>query len=178
MELERRLTDALESGDVATAVELAPVVADAWAEQPLEVAGPRLAELSDALFEAPAADEATWNAALTLQQRRLELTEADHGPDHEDVATVLGDVATILYYFGRWDEAVALDVRALDIQRARLEPLDPRVARAEYYLGLTRYRQGRFSESEELLRSSSDRTKERAARAACSTFSSLASRRP
>ncbi|MDT5229896.1 MAG: hypothetical protein QOI39_396, partial [Mycobacterium sp.] len=72
---------------------------------------------------------------LPLRERLLELTEAAHGPDHPEVATVLTDLGIAWCELGQPAKACEPLERALRIHEREFGPNHPEVARMSSNLG-------------------------------------------
>ena len=68
------------------------------------------------------ADQGSYAAAEPLYWRALEISEANLGPDHPDVATILGALAVLYHDQVEYTDAEPLYRRALRIREQALGP--------------------------------------------------------
>ena len=97
---------------------------------------------------------ASYGLAEPFMRRALKIDEANHDPDHPNIATALNNLAELLKAVNRLDEAEKLIRRSLDISEAHLDPSDPVIAtRLNNLAGLFRAR-GQLEEAIPLIRRS------------------------
>jgi CHAT domain-containing protein/tetratricopeptide (TPR) repeat protein len=134
--LEKQFSAALDSGRVADALVIADslVVARGRLKGDSPVARAAASDSVLVRFLAVGTPEAI-AAAEQMARRSLAEREAAYGPTHLEVARSVSTVASLLDYQGRWDEAVTLEQRSLDIRRAARGERDTLVAASERALG-------------------------------------------
>lgn len=84
----------------------------------------------------------------------VELCEEDWGPEHENVATVLHNLAYLYQQTGDYAQAEPIFIRALSIREKTLGPDHPDVARSLNGLALLYQEEGDFKQAEELFKRS------------------------
>lgn len=85
--------------------------------------------------------------ALPLAQRALVLAERLHGPEHQQVAIVLNNLAELQRQLGQLPQALATHQRSLALHERLLGPDNVEVAVAANNLGLVLHAMGRFPEA-------------------------------
>jgi tetratricopeptide (TPR) repeat protein len=91
--------------------------------------------------------------AVALFRRSLAIREARLGPNHAEVADILGKLGMTLASKGRFDEAETTLRRALALHEQLWGDRDPRVAKVLHNLGGIEYYRGRTADAERLLQS-------------------------
>jgi hypothetical protein len=81
----------------------------------------------------------------------LELGELTYGPEHQEVAYVLHNLALNIHYQGKYSDAENLDRRSLDILRRTLGEEDAATLSSKHNLAIDLERQGRHEEAVLLL---------------------------
>jgi WD40 repeat protein/uncharacterized caspase-like protein/Tfp pilus assembly protein PilF len=120
---------------------------------PTEATNPQLAEAKRLNGEALAHYRAgEYAQAIPKAQRALQLREAVLGPDHQDVATSLCNLALLLRTTGRYAEAELLYRRALAIDAKALGPDHPGTVIDLNNLAELLRTTGRYAEAEPLYR--------------------------
>ncbi|WP_031291855.1 tetratricopeptide repeat protein, partial [Leptolyngbya sp. Heron Island J] len=107
----------------------------------LEALNQQIVELSE---------QGRYEEAIPLAERRVEIVEAQLGPQHPEVAASLNNLAELYRLQGRYEEAEPLYQRSLGILEAQLGPQHPEVATNLNNLGLLYELQGRYEEAEPL----------------------------
>lgn len=96
------------------------------------------------------AAQARYADSEPFYKRALEVDRGIHGPDHPDVAAIIGNLANLYRTQHRYAEAEPLYEQALKIQKQALGPDDPDVATSLNGLALVYHAQGRDAEAIEL----------------------------
>ena len=70
-------------------------------------------------------EQGRYQEAIPLAERRVEILEAQLGPEHPDVASSLNNLAALYDLQGRYEDAEPLYQRVLGISEAQLGPEHP-----------------------------------------------------
>jgi tetratricopeptide (TPR) repeat protein len=97
-------------------------------------------------------DMSLYSSALPFCERALKINETALGPNHQDVATDLNNLAWLYYLQGRYDEALPLYERALKINEAAPGPNHPDVGTNLNNLAELYCAQGRYDKALQLYR--------------------------
>lgn len=94
------------------------------------------------------------SATVTLQQAVARFPSS--APDPSERASLLGELANVHFYAGRYAESDSLNRLVLTVQLARSGERHPAVAEAYINLGATEFERGRFREAERWYRKAID----------------------